>query len=137
MSSYKQVKFWRKEAGGQLFATFEENVIKVIEATYTKKADKRGRFFFWPNRKDEQVEIHRKYTEAGIHFVGDWHTHPEHIPRPSDSDIKSVAEMLRDSRHNLPGVFLVVVGTDGFPGGLYVGFHTRDKLTQLLPEPLE
>ena len=39
----------------------------------------------------------------GLHFVGDWHTHPEAVPTPSSSDIRTIKEAVAKSRHHLHG----------------------------------
>ena len=131
MFSQKQKHWLSRESGGQLFASFGNENIVVTEATGPRKQDKRGRFSFWPHRPSEQKEINQRYKEAGLHFVGDWHTHPERTPNPSGGDADSVAKMFGASKHDLFGVLLVVVGTDDPPGGLYVGLHDRTGLHEL------
>ncbi len=131
ISSYKQDKSFKKEAGGQLFAQFEGACIRIVDATPPKKKDLRSRFGFRPHRPTEKLEIHKKYTDAGLHFVGDWHTHPQAVPIPSGTDIESVCKMMNDSKHDLPGLLLVILGTEDLPNGLYVGFHTGTDLHQL------
>lgn len=97
MSSYKQTGLLKREAGGQLFAEFQNGSMMITEATIPRKKDLRSRFGFLPHRPSEQLEIHKKYIEAGLHFVGDWHTHPEATPSPSSTDISSVANMVNTS----------------------------------------
>ncbi|HEU0080609.1 MAG TPA: Mov34/MPN/PAD-1 family protein [Candidatus Paceibacterota bacterium] len=131
ISTYRQCGFFSKEAGGQLFAEIENGVMRIVDATEPRKKDRRGKFSFWPHRPTEQTEIKERFKKKGLHFVGDWHTHPESTPSPSGSDARSIAETMRQSRHTLPGILLVIIGTLELPDGLYVGFQTKTMLYKL------
>lgn len=108
-----------KEAGGQLFAKFIGADTVIVEATGPSLLDRRSRTGFEPSRWSQQREIRRKRA-SGLHFVGDWHTHPESTPRPSNLDLQSMKESFLRSHHELRNFVLVVVGTSSGPGGLYV-----------------
>jgi proteasome lid subunit RPN8/RPN11 len=68
-----------------------------------------------------------------LHYVGDWHTHPELRPYPSPPDDHSIAECVRKSSHDLNGFVLVVVGRLEPPGGLTVGVHDGKHFYPLSP----
>jgi len=119
-----------KEAGGQLFAQFDGNMIIVSKVTGPRKSDKRGRFFFNPDRNIEQREINRMFLK-GIHYVGDWHTHPERVPTPSRKDITSMSECVSHSTHELDSFILMIVGQDNLPDGLWVSLHGATDFEQL------
>lgn len=131
MLSHRQKGWFSSEAGGQLFASFAENHLLIVEATGPRKKDRRSRFSFLPHRPSEQKEISERYKRSQLHYVGDWHTHPEQKPHPSRRDTDSVAEIFSSSNHDLFGVLLIVVGTGDPPTGLYVGLHARDGLHEL------
>jgi integrative and conjugative element protein (TIGR02256 family) len=59
--------------------------------------------------------------EQGLHYVGDWHTHPEPIPHPSATDTAEILDIFRCSKHELAAMLLVIVGQSTFPKGLFVG----------------
>jgi len=118
---FKQKRFWQKEAGGQLFAKFINETVQIVKATGPKKTDRRSRFYFYPDRLREQNEINTIYKQ-GLHYIGDWHTHAEDKPTPSKRDVKSINECVRESKHDLNGFLLVIVGRLDFPQGLFVGF---------------
>ena len=109
-----------REAGGQLFARFEGNTIRIERATGPRPSDRRGLRKFVPNRLAERREIKRLFKE-GLHYVGDWHTHPESSPRPSQTDTDSFREMFRKSRHKLASFVIVISGTAAPPEGIFVG----------------
>lgn len=108
------------EAGGQLFARFECNTIRIERATGPRPSDRRSRVTCLPNRFAERREIKRLFRE-GLHYVGDRHTHAESLPTPSCTDIDSFKEMFRKSRHKLASFVIVIAGTATPPEGLFVG----------------
>lgn len=128
MLAHRQKSLFSREAGGQMFATLSANRWRIEAATGPRNGDRRSRFHFWPDRKAEQEEINRFY-ERGLEFVGDWHTHPEDVPRPSSSDLTSVGNVVRESRHALPGILMCIVGRREPPDGLWLSFHARDGST--------
>ena len=128
---HKQLSEKSLEAGGQLFARFNATEVVISKATGLRDGDKRGRYLFWPNRKKEQNEIKELFGE-GYHYVGDWHTHPEPVPTPSNTDLVNILECYNQSKHDLKYFIMVIVGTAAFPDGLYVSAHNSSchkKLT--------
>jgi len=120
------------EAGGQLFARFSEECVTILKATGPRAADHRSRYSYVPNRSEEQREIDEMHRK-GFHFAGDWHTHPEPVPTPSDFDKKTINEAVAKSRHHLQGFVMVVVGSSQFPVGLHVSFNTATSHLELVP----
>ena len=121
-SKHAQTKWWRSEAGGQLFARFQGKIIRIEEATGPRRGDRRSRTAYHPDKRAEKEEIAEQHR-VGLHYVGDWHTHPEAKPTPSPTDLDSIAECVRSSTHNLNGFILIVVGTKKLPDGLHVLIH--------------
>ncbi|HEY1216513.1 MAG TPA: Mov34/MPN/PAD-1 family protein [Bryobacteraceae bacterium] len=133
LARHRQKSCLRKEAGGQLFARISRQEWAVVTATGPRKSDWRSRFGYRPNRIAENEEIERLFSE-GLHFVGDWHTHPQKVPRPSDTDFDSMDDTVAKSVHDLPGFLLLIVGTEPFPEGLWASFHTpQGQAVQLAP----
>lgn len=116
---HRQMTVTSPEAGGQLFARFNGDIILVECATGPRPRDRRSPTFFVPDRKAERREIRRSF-DMGMHYVGDWHTHPEPYPRPSQTDILSFQDMYRKSLHKLASFLMVIVGTAQNENGLYV-----------------
>src|SRR3954465_11862720 len=114
---YRQKRWYQREAGGQLFARFSASRIVVEEATGPRRTDRRTRTSYVPDRAAEQREIDSRHGK-GLHFVGDWHPHPEGLPRPSGLDVASISESVRKSSHALNGFLLVIVGQAESPRGL-------------------
>ena len=133
-SRYRQIGMNSKETGGQLFAKLEEKRIIVEKATGPRTIDKRGRFHFIPTRKAEQREINNMFS-YGLHYVGDWHTHPEKRPSPSRTDISSMSECFQKSKHELDAFILIIVGQDNPPGGIWLSLHEARRYETLSPSP--
>lgn len=132
LSCYRQVDPAAEEGGGQLFATFQTGAVVLEKATGPRSSDRRSRFWFHPNRQAERREIKQQF-KLGRHYVGDWHTHPERMPRPSGQDIASFHDLFRNSRHGLANFVMIIVGTLDPPEGLYVGLFDHKHTIELDP----
>lgn len=117
-----QRKCWSREAGGQLFASIKNNRWVVAKATGPRPTDLRSRFSFRADRKAEKAEILSLFQE-GLHYVGDWHTHPQDVPSPSHTDICNITDTVQASEHSLPGFLMIIVGRLPAPEGLWLSFH--------------
>lgn len=130
---HRQLLPGQLEAGGQLFARFDDGRIIVDEATGPRASDCRTVTSFAPNRREEQAEINDRHS-GKLHYIGDWHTHPEECPCPSSTDIASIGECVRRSTHDLNGFLLIVVGRAEPPRGIYVLLHDGVNSRELQPK---
>ena len=124
-SKHRQLRFWQREAGGQLFGRFDGSRIAILEATGPRRTDRRTRTSYIPDRRAEQREIDDRFGR-GIHFIGDWHSHPEKIPVPSYRDVSSLDDTVRRSSHSMLAFVLVIVGQLAAPKGLHVSIFRGD-----------
>jgi integrative and conjugative element protein (TIGR02256 family) len=128
---YRQTRWWHREAGGQLFARIALPEILVVEATGPRQSDWRTRYSYIPNRRAEQREIDERHPR-GLHFIGDWHTHPEDLPVPSARDEESMREVFVESQHALNGFILMTIGRSDFPEGIAVWMCNGGSKLRLL-----
>lgn len=133
LALHRQIRGTATEAGGQLFARFSENTIAIEKATGPRRTDRRSIWSFFPDRLAERREIKTLFKQ-GLHFVGDWHTHPQARPSPSGTDIESIRDMFQQSRHELSDFLMVIVGTAPAPHGLYVALVNSERVLALQPE---
>lgn len=127
---FKQLSPEDLEGGGQLFATFTAEEILVKMATGPYKEDHRKKFLFWPLRKKSQQDIDHFFSQ-GLHYIGDWHTHPQEIPIPSAQDNFSMKDKYIKSQHELKAFMMVIVGCASFPQGLWVSIHDKNGKKKL------
>lgn len=131
MFGLRQAKANDKEAGGQLFAQFHGADVVIVEATPPTLLDRRSRYNFKPNRLLQRREIRKKHA-ADLHFVGDWHTHPESTATPSGDDLMSMQDCFRRSCHDLTAFILIIVGIAPPSDGWYVALVTSDSVQRLV-----
>lgn len=131
MLANRQTNIWDREAGGQLFARVSRYEICIEEATGPRRSDKRSRVSYRPDRELEQAEICDR-QQKGLAFVGDWHTHPELLPKPSPRDLASIWECFQKSVHHLNAFLLVVVGTSASAKDLHVSIHNSGGMVAQL-----
>jgi integrative and conjugative element protein (TIGR02256 family) len=120
------------EAGGQLFARLSLKEVVIERATGPRRSDFRTRTLYVPDRSGEQPEIDY-WHKRRLHYVGDWHTHPELKPQPSPSDRESIRDSFIRSKHSLQAFLLIIVSTAGFPLGLYVALNNAENELELVP----
>lgn len=128
--AYRQQRKIKTEIGGQLFARFVKNEVRVTRATGPNASDERSRTSFRPDQIHQNLEIKRLFEDK-LHFVGDWHTHPEQTPSPSSLDLASMEDCFKKSRHQLKAFVMVIVGRAEFPEGLWVSVHDRESWDRL------
>ena len=128
---YRQTHRDHPESGGQLFARITPKIVIVAVATGPNKKDNKHRFSFVPNKKRLDSEI-QTFFAKGLHYVGDWHTHPQKHPEPSLLDLRSMRNCFKKSRHELKHFLLLIVGNTAMPDGIWVGLindaHTINVL---------
>lgn len=118
LADHRQLDSEKSEGGGQVFAKIDGECISVRKVSGPYPMDRRARFSFEPDKEIQAKDI-RSFFRKGLHYVGDWHTHPERIPKPSSTDINSMQDSFRRSKHNLDSFILMIVGTDEIYLGLY------------------
>jgi len=119
------------EAGGQLFAIFENDIIRVVSATGPRAKDKRGPSSYVPDRRAERKEIKSNFAK-GLHFVGDWHTHPERVPTPSAIDTQNMQDCFRRSTHGLNFFVLAIVGDEAATLNLSISLCNAQQCFSLI-----
>jgi len=129
LNRHRQLENLSHEAGGQLFARFEADRMRILRATEPTPKSRRGRTYFWPSRREEQLEIESLYAE-GLHYVGDWHSHPEPHPEPSSDDIEKIKGIHAKSKHDLNCILMLIVGTHKDAEGLWLASASNAGVTR-------
>ena len=130
LNKFRQNYFFKKEAGGQLFGQLDGKTFLVNIATGPRKSDIRSRTQYLPDRNEEQAEI-KEYLKNGIFYLGDWHTHPEKKPVPSEIDIETTNDCFQKSTHGMPGFAFIIVGKTTLVRDWYVGVTAKTGTRRL------
>lgn len=111
LRKYAQNSSKTPESGGILMGKrlLNGNII-VTDFTIPQRGDISGRFYFKKNKKIHQQLSDRIWEESlgNIIYVGEWHTHPEKIPRPSSVDLRGWYLSTRDQIDSKNYIFLIV-----------------------------
>jgi len=128
---YKQEGINKKESGGVLSGFYlDDYSYRITDASEPTKLDKSSKFSF--NRAKESAQdfinnLFRKSKGKKI-YLGEWHTHPEGVPVPSDLDIRSIRKQIKSINLNTSCIFLIIIGRKKAYLGLF------DKRATLLKE---
>jgi integrative and conjugative element protein (TIGR02256 family) len=121
----------KPENGGLLFAEFYLPKIFVRKASMPNKTDYRNRHEFKPDQVMQQKTIN-VYFKKGLHYIGEWHTHPEEYPVPSVADITSMQDTFIASRHELNYFLLIIAGNKISNDMFWIGLQNASKTIDLL-----
>lgn len=114
MLRYVQGEPTTPEAGGVMLGRhlIDTNDVVVDQVTAPQPGDRRGRFRFFRARRRHQGLIDAAWQESdGTRtYLGEWHTHPEPVPRPSVVDHLNWQRKLLFDHFSEP-LFFLIVGT--------------------------
>lgn len=106
MMNYRQPTN-KNESGGIILGERRGKHVIIEFITVPQKGDIKRRQFF--HRRDPQHVVHAKAlikNNPTISYLGEWHTHPQRIPKPSMLDISQWNKIQRSRRE--PLVFIIV-----------------------------
>jgi integrative and conjugative element protein (TIGR02256 family) len=105
---FRQVQPASAEAGGILLGFRRDPHLHVLMATSPGAGDRRGRFGFSRLDKSHGKVARIEWEKSGeiMDYLGEWHTHPEEIPRPSGLDLSEWRKI--SERRREPMVFVIV-----------------------------
>lgn len=88
ISSFVQSRGFRREQGGLLLGQRKKETLHITGCTFPGRLDGRSRFRFVRRDPKHQTIAYRKWLDTGrtTDWVGEWHTHPENYPSPSNTD---------------------------------------------------
>jgi integrative and conjugative element protein (TIGR02256 family) len=102
------------DGGGILLGRFirDSDDIVVDEITTPADGDKRSKFFFWRRREPHQKRVDDAWGKSNgtSNYLGEWHTHPEDTPAPSEHDIQNWKRIANLARYEQDRLLFVIVG---------------------------
>ncbi|MGL5939682.1 MAG: Mov34/MPN/PAD-1 family protein [Waterburya sp.] len=117
MQKYIQNNSFKREAGGVLLGRYIKDSLDIVidEVTVPMWGDRRGLFNFFRARRPHQKIIDRRWkdSEGTINYLGEWHTHPESIPIPSNRDINDWERKLNEDFFDGNSLHFIILGIEG------------------------
>lgn len=133
MLSYRQKKSNDLEAGGVLLGRFITNSKNIIVDELSKPSimDKRTRNSFKRDQKTHQKIIDNfwKMSNGKCNYLGEWHTHPESYPKPSDIDVSSWKKILKEDVFSSRYLYFIIIGIKDY--SLWEGDRRELKIKKL------
>lgn len=133
ISKYRQQSS-EAESGGILLGEFfpTEDLIRIMFVSIPGKSDVRSMFAF---RRDAErstriAQAIWKRSGGSVHYLGEWHTHPEAHPNPSCSDRLSMGRLLQRSTVVSGGLILIILGRQSD----YFGFYSKSGSSRISVE---
>lgn len=135
ISHYKQNEPTAHEAGGILLGKVFDDTIYIDAISEPSSEDESGRNYFYRNVEKAQNIVEYAWRESNGEriYLGEWHTHPEKVPKPSIDDKKLIANMLEHSKMEIDFLIMVIAGTFGYFVGVDDGSEGLTQLPKLDP----
>lgn len=115
MNSYIQFDKKSSEGGGILVGRVidESNNIVIDDVSIPMPTDRRSRNRFLRNPTGHQEFFNKKWEESNnsCFYLGEWHTHPEPLPVPSSTDLKTWKKLLEKPPQDINILFFIILGT--------------------------
>ncbi|MBZ5678441.1 MAG: Mov34/MPN/PAD-1 family protein [Acidobacteriia bacterium] len=114
LTTYRQLHARDPESGGLLLGRLIEHSVDVIvdEISIPTLSDRWGRFRFFRRRKPAQRHVDEAWLESSSTrvYLGEWHSHPEDVPTPSEHDLRDWARIVESAKYEQESLFFVIVG---------------------------
>lgn len=126
---YRQADRKSLEAGGILLGYRRDPHLEVIQITEPGYGDVRERYYFDRRDLSHQRNAIKAWRNSGrfIDYVGEWHTHPEPSPAPSNFDLQQW--YLSRKKTNIDPMLELIIGTEE----IWVGLVMKGEVRRLIP----
>jgi len=101
------------EAGGMLFGYVDESVVTIMDISTPNATDKRSPSGFVFGKNAVKKTIDEMY-QNGFHYLGDWHTHSQIIPKPSHVDKQTIRKSFNKTNHDLELMIMLILSNKQF-----------------------
>ena len=114
-SQYRQISLLSYEAGGALIGReiISTNNLIVDQMTEPLPKDKRCRYRFYRRDPRHKSFFNQLFSQSGgkYKYVGEWHTHPERVPKYSSLDKNEWIKIIKDQPDIAP-IYCVIFGVE-------------------------
>lgn len=84
-------------------------------------------------RGNEFIKQDYEVSEQTRFYMGEWHTHPEQNPHPSQTDYDSIIKSFTYAQLSVPLLVMIIVGTED----VYYGVYNGSVFEKIEPEVVE
>lgn len=111
LNSYRQIHYASTEAGGVIIGERRGKHIVITHISEPGQDDIRSRTQMVRKGNHHQQKVNELFenSDGFLVYLGEWHTHPEDLPQPSNIDIKSWLTGLIATEP----MFMLIVGRKG------------------------
>lgn len=123
-------KYFPSEFGGILIGRYSENKKELfVTETILSEPQKLSRYKFDRRIPDLRNTLKQFYKqEPSLHYVGEWHTHPDNLPIPSKTDWKAMCEITNHNEVLIENPILIIIGLTLVAYNLKVYVFNEQKL---------
>lgn len=95
--------------GREIINTSDIIVDKITEPS---EEDVQKKFYFFRDNKYHQKKINEEWRKSAgtCNYLGEWHTHLEDVPEPSDTDIREWKKALKKFKFDGNELFFIIIG---------------------------
>lgn len=121
----------RDETGGILIGYYDGELTAVVDEVVPMPRDSTfGRSWFRRGQHGLD-DLLRNRWRKGLHYVGEWHSHPGGDPAPSGPDRAAMSRIVADPLYRCPAPILLIVGGRAPGFSISVNVFTRDGTVRL------
>lgn len=133
LNQFKQTKN-KKEQGGVLLGEVNQNEIRITKISVPTTLDKSKKYSFIRSKISAQIIIDYEFynSKGKTIYLGEWHTHPENNPCPSNTDINMIKTQYDKNIINEDFLVMLIVGIKS----LYIAIYDGKKIERIFNEDL-
>lgn len=112
LDHYIQRQPFASESGGVVMGRIVGDTILVERLSIPTELDKSSRMHFERHRLSAQMIINYEHTNTygQVTYLGEWHTHPEDHPSPSQMDLKMIRQQFHNNKIHTHFLVLLIQG---------------------------
>lgn len=104
------------EACGIIIGEIRSNSLRVIDISPPAEDDERSIYSFYRKSKKHQIYLNKVHgmSNGVLQYIGEWHTHPEAQPRPSNCDYEGWSQLMLNETFNELPKLLWIAGNQSY-----------------------
>lgn len=118
------------EAGGCIvgYQHKETTNVTLEKVSHPYMQDYRNRIHFTMRDPRHTVFLQKEQRKKS-YYMGVWHTHPEDVPHPSETDIIDWKQSVKNEKSGCPYIFFIIAGRKKI--GIWAGSIATEEIVEL------